>query len=291
MKLQLAPGKEQVALSTSPYDRWLSPDGVCQAEFHRHDGGFVIRFPRQADFVLTHPGEGEAFAITAQPTPEASAEQIETLFHNAIQPLLGNHNGGLYLHGSAVQLQAEAGPAAIAFLGLSRSGKTTLAGAFAKSGHPFLTEDVIDLRLESAAYLLKPKRSQLRLFQDSAEHLFAENLQGGKTPGSDHVGKQGYGAGDTLLFSPNAAPLRRIFLLGNDHTAPLSLRRLSPHEALTALMPHSFILDVEDKPRLRGHFTRIGDLAEAVECYALDYPRDYQELPRVISAILTNATS
>jgi hypothetical protein len=51
-------------------------------------------------------------------------------------------------------------------------------------------------------------------------------------------------------------------------------------------MPHAFILDVTDKGRLKGHFGRMADLSQDIPCYALDFTRDYAELPRVRSAIL-----
>ena len=53
-------------------------------------------------------------------------------------------------------------------------------------------------------------------------------------------------------------------------------------------MPHAFILDVEDKKRLQAHFARMADLSQDIGCYALDYRRDYAELPRVQDAILGN---
>ncbi|WP_252258998.1 hypothetical protein [Erythrobacter aurantius] len=59
-------------------------------------------------------------------------------------------------------------------------------------------------------------------------------------------------------------------------------------EALTTLMPHAFILDVEDKPRLKAHFARMADLTQDIPCFALDFTRDYAELPQVRRAVLEN---
>lgn len=281
--------REQKPLESEPYDRWVSPQGVCMAEFHRIGGAFLLRFPHQADFLVEQ--DGEDFAITGWPTPDCAGETVFNLYHNAIQPILGNHAGGLFLHGSAVRIPA--GPAngdredgVIAFLGLSRGGKTTLAGSLAREGYPFLTEDVIDLRHEGARYWLQPKRSKLRLFSDSARFLL-----GGDIAFDDDDAKQDVEAGERLPFAREPAPLRQIYLLGNDHKAPLSIRRLSLQEALSALMPHAFILDVTDKPRLRAHFARLADLSQDIACFALDFTRDYAELPRVRDALLGNYTS
>ena len=281
----------QSRLPSDPYDRWVSPYGDCMAEFHRVDAGFLVRFPGQADFAISPSDTGSAnntWTITGHPTPECDAAVLTNLYHNAIEPLLGNHSGGLFLHGSAVVVSAEKNGTlgAIAFLGLSRGGKTTLAGSFAQAGFPFLTEDVIDLHLREGSYWLQPKRSKLRLFADSARFLL-----GDETEIADEDLKQDVEAGEVLPFSKAEAPLRQIYLLGTDHRAPISIRRLSHQESLSALMPHAFILDVTDKPRLRGHFGRMADLSQDTACYTLDFPRDYAELPRVKEAVLDQFSS
>ena len=275
--------RDQSPLGSVPYDRWVAPNGICMAEFHRDGPDFVIRFPHQADFYLEANGKG--YRISARPVPGLDVQTLTNLYHNAIEPILGNHDGGLFLHGSAVVvpsgLSGEEQEGAIAFLGLSRGGKTTLAGSFARDGFPFLTEDVIDLRRTEGRYWLQPKRSKLRLFSDSARFLLGED-----TNFEDEDLKQDVEAGSSLPFSKAQAPLRQIYLLGTDHRAPLSIRQLSHQEALSALMPHAFILDVTDKARLRGHFTRMADLSQDIACFALDFTRDYAELPKVREAVL-----
>ena len=65
-------------------------------------------------------------------------------------------------------------------------------------------------------------------------------------------------------------------------------RKLNAAEALAQLIQHAFILDVEDRARLKAHFGRLGELAASVPCYALDYPRDYQHLPKVIEMVIND---
>ncbi|MEO0907563.1 MAG: hypothetical protein AAFY07_08530 [Pseudomonadota bacterium] len=279
------PPRKQSELPTTPYDRWVSPGGVCMAEFHHGSEGYLVRFPGQADFLITGSQDPAQTRIEGWQDPACPRQNITSLFHNAIVPILGNHHGGLFLHGSAVRIaqDADGEAAAIAFLGLSRGGKTTLAGSFAKAGHAFMTEDVIDLSCNEGVYWLEPKRSKLRLFIDSAQHLLGEEARF-----EDADRKQDVNAGASLPFFDSPVPLRQIYVLGADHKADLSIRSLSLQEALTALMPHAFILDVEDKPRLRAHFSRIADLSRDIGCYALDYRREYAELPGVHRAILDN---
>lgn len=266
--------RPQPMLDTDPYDRWVTPKGEIKAEFHRlADNQYIVRFPDEADFRI----DLEREVVEGWPAPGTTTDHFASLFHHGITPLIGNHTGGLFLHGSAVAIDGRA----FAFLGLSRGGKTTLAGALAKVGHPFLTEDVIELVRDGDGYLLLPKRSALRLFADSAAYLLERDL------GADAADeKQSLPGGDLLPFCDYPCRLAGIFLLGQDHAAPLTIAQHPDHAALPQLLPHSFVLDVEDKSRLRAHFGRIAQLSETVACYALDYPRDYARLPAVVDAVV-----
>ncbi|MEE4538008.1 MAG: hypothetical protein V2J51_05905 [Erythrobacter sp.] len=280
-QLKIAPARSQSSLARKPYDRWLAPDGVSQAEFYRSTDGFIIRFVGQAEFHLGERSDG-GFVVTGWPAKGSGERVLRTLYRNAIQPLIGNHSGGLFLHGSAVQL-VRAGSilgGAIAFLGLSRSGKTTLAGALAKAGHPLITEDAIDIDIRADGHWVRPRGAHLRLFHDSARHLL-----GAEASGDTADEKCEIAIDDRFPVADEPAPLKHLFILGKDHHADLAIRKLSSAEALPAILPHSFVLDVEDRERLAAHFVRIADLAQAVCCHALDYPRQYAELPRVLAAI------
>lgn len=269
------PARPQQPLRGEPYDRWVLPDGTVKAEFRRNGAGFILRFPYEADFAIATGGA----EVTGWPAPGVAHDHFISLFNNAIQPLIGDHAGGLFLHGSAVAI----GGRAVAFLGESGDGKTTLAGAFAKGGHPFLTEDVIELVTEGDDYWLQPKPSGLRLYADSAEWLIGAPT--GAESSDDKIDVTGAMA---LPFAASSAPLAALVLLGSDHDAALSLAPLTPAAAVQRLLPHSFVLDVEDKPRLRAHFSRIVGLATLVPLYTLDYPRRYDELPQVIESIIAH---
>lgn len=269
------PPRIQAPLPSEPYDRWVTPEGEVKAEFHRLPTGVLVRFPDEVDFEI----DLERGVATGWPAPDIMPDHFDSLFRHGVVPLVGNHLGGLFLHGSAVAI----GGRAVAFLGLSRSGKTTLAGAFAKAGYPILTEDVIELTRVGEDYWLQPKRTALRLFADSANHLLGHDF-------SDHDDddKLSLAGGDALPFSDTAAPLARIYVLGRDHSAALAITALEGTLALTELLPHAFVLDVEDKLRLKGHFFRLGELSERIRCGALDYPRLYRELPSIMDVILSD---
>lgn len=271
------PPREQSPLAGEPYDRWILSSGTVKAEFRHAGRGFLVRFPGEADFAIN----ADTWSVTGWPAPDVEESHFLSLYRNAILPLIGDHNGGLFLHGSAVLV----GNRAVAFLGQSGDGKTTLAGAFAKTGHPFLTEDVIELVPRGETYLLQPKPSGLRLYADSAAYLLGSEV--GADAGTN---KFDVAAAEALPFCDKPAQLAAIFLLGSDHDAALALTPLPPPAAVQRLLPHSFVLDVEDKVRLRAHFSRIVGLASQSPCYTLDYPRTYGELPGVIAAVIATVT-
>lgn len=273
IRFRILPARLQAPLPDAPYDRWVNPENRVMAEFRRESEGFLLRFPNEADFEIDAAGT----TVRCVPTPGADPQHVESLYSNAILPMIGNHAGGLFLHGSAVAIDGRA----VAFLGLSRSGKTTLAAALARNGYPLLTEDVIELVEVSEGYELQPKNASVRLFADSAAFLLGHDAEL-----SDTSRKHSLCADAGLAFRDEPAPLDQIYLLGTDPDANLHIEPLSSPNALKHMLRHSFILDVEDRVRLNAHFCRLADLSEKIPCSLLDYPRKYSELPEVLEALV-----
>ena len=270
--LEIGPAQAQRPAGAPAFDSWITPEGAASAEFRRIAGGYHVRFPAQADFAIAF----DPPQVRAWPVPGGDPGTVETLYANAILPLIGNHLGRLNLHGSAVATEA----GAVAFLGQSRRGKTTLAGAFAAHGHPFLSEDVLALSQAAGTYQVAPQRPLLRLFHDSAAHLVGPAANWGASE------KNELDADDRLPHCAQPQALRAICVLGPGKARKVALHRLGEAEALAELFRHAFVLDVEDRPRLRAHFERLGELAARVPVHALDYPRRYAQLPRVIAAVI-----
>ncbi|WP_340588378.1 hypothetical protein [Erythrobacter alti] len=266
----------QDEIPASPYDCWVTPDGDETAQFYRTATGYCVRFPDQADFLI----DVDSLSVQCIPADGMAQDDALILYYNSIQPMLGNYRGQLHMHASAVRC----GTGAIGFLGLSRRGKTTLAGAFASAGHPFLTEDVLSITISEDGYLVQPSRPVLRLFSDSAALLAPHE------PEAESGKKISFSAQTSLPHWSRPCPLTALFLLGPGESEITSIERLQPADALTQLMRHSFILDVEDRPRLKAHFDRIAALARATSCFALDYPRRYGELHKVIETVSTMVT-
>lgn len=267
------PTRAQRPLLQEPYDRWINAGGDVTAEFYRVATGYLVRFPALMDFEI----DADTHAVSCAAVDAPAEGLAATFFANSIVPILANHRGTLNLHGSAVAIDG----CAVAFIGPSRRGKTTLAGALARAGYPFLTEDVIGLVPAGRDYLLQPSRPLLRLFHDSAAFL-----TGGDPGWSADDGKDALAASALLPYRESPTVLEHIFVLGPGEATATRIQQLSHAEAVSNMMQQSFILDVEDRKRLGEHFQRIANLIERVPCYWLDYPRTYEQLPDVIGSIV-----
>ncbi len=261
------------------YDRWLSHEGEETVLFLRTDTGVLLRFIGLADFALNF----ETKHATCTPEPGVPDETLSDLQFNQVIPLVMGHDGELVLHASAVRV----GEGVIAFLGATGRGKSTLAAAMARAGCPFLTDDGLILDETGGNYMVRPRRPILRLRPDSEAAIL--DLTETDFLDSDQV-KSRVSARASIPFCDEALPLKALYLLPEPHPRDEpEIVPLPPSAALPALMGHSFILDVEDRTRVRAHFDRVAYLARRADCFTLDFPRTYETLPSTVEAIIKHA--
>ncbi|MEQ1540671.1 MAG: hypothetical protein ABL926_00295 [Novosphingobium sp.] len=263
-------------LVRTPFDRWLSLDGEAATLFFREPGGFLLRFLDQADFRITL----DPPTVSCTPFPGTSDETLADLHFNQVLPLILAHRGQTVLHASAVAVEGQG----IGFIGATGRGKSTLAGAFARAGYPFLTDDGLIVRPATQGYAIEPRRPILRLRSDSEAEMRSLAPPG---DAGDDLTKRRMGASLDLPFCQDAVPLKAIYVLTESRSPECPIiAPLASAVAVAELMQHSFILDVEDHGRVSGLFGALADLAERVPCFTLDYRRDYAMLQDVIAAVL-----
>lgn len=262
----------QRPMPTPPFHQWKDPDGQVVSHIFRTQEGYLLRFDGQVDFRISILDR----IVTTLPAPKVSQGTIDTIFHNRVTPLLDSHDGKLVLHASAVST----GRGALAFLGASGRGKSTLAAAFAKSGCPLITDDGLRLERFADAFLTTSTKLKISLWADSKAAIFGDSEPGDtneKYHLSDHP---------LLSLEEGAMPLRAIYFLGPQSSGHIELRPMEPSAALFELIKQSFILDVRDQSRVRSHFEDLSEIAQAYPCFELNYPRRFDLLPKVISMIL-----
>lgn len=281
IELRLQSARLQPPAAHPPFHTWTFPDGTLWTEFHRADGGFLLRFPDLADFQVS----ADALAVTGFPAPEVSEATMRHLYLNQVLPLVLSKLGKLVFHASAV----EVGEGAIAFVAESGRGKSTLAASFAVNGFRFLTDDGLVVEVADPGYQALPSHPSIRLWADSAAVLVPPTAQ--CAPSVRYTAKVRFLADEDLVFCEQPRPLRRVYFLGDGRAATLEFQCLSGAEALVEWVKHSFLLDIEEKPRLASHFDQVAKLANQPIHYRLDYPRRFEDLARVREAIVEHARS
>jgi len=279
IELRLQPARLQPPVAHPPFHTWTFSDGTLWTEFHRTNSGYLLRFPDLADFQVS----ADALHVIGFPAPEVSEATTQHLYLNQVLPLVLSKLGKLVFHASAVEI----GEGAVAFVAESGRGKSTLAASFAVNGFRFLTDDGLVVEPAVDGFTALPSHPSIRLWEDSEAALVPPTAR--RAPPVHYTSKARFLADEDLVFCTQPRPLGRVYFLGDGRAATLELQRLTPAEAVIEWVKHSFLLDIEEKPRLASHFDQVATLANQPIHYRLDYPRRFEELARVREAIVEHA--
>ena len=271
--------EQQPVDESSLFHQWIDTTGSPWVQFWRVDNATSIRFIGIADFrVPSHSLDVEAW-----PAPGVVEESCRQLFHSQVRSLALSHAGHLVLHASAVEL----GAVAVAFLAQSGGGKSTLAASFTKDGDRLMVDDGVQIERGDGGYIALPGDPSFRLWEDSEAELVTDDTP--IAPSAGYTYKRRFLGGGAFAFCDEARPLARIYLLGEDVDASLSITPLLGRAALLPLLEHCFVLDVDDRAARALQMKLLAQLVICTPVFRLDYPRNYAALPEVRRAIRKHA--
>lgn len=270
----------QAAIPGTPFHEWALPDGQVWTSFYRTQTGYLLRFPGLADYRMSRDGR----QVQCAPVADVSDETLKHLYLNQVLPLALSKQGKLVFHASAISVDGQA----VAFVGESGRGKSTLAASFASSGFPFLADDGMVVESAQGDIRALPSHPSIRLWEDSQEALIVRGAA--MAPPVQFTSKSRFLASDRIAFCSEPCQLHRGYFLGDSTAEDPLIRRMRPSEALMELVKHSFLLDTKAQDLLAIHFEGLAALASLPIFFRLDYPRRFQDLPRVRQAILEHMT-
>lgn len=256
------------------------PDDSGAMSLGRYGGGddFLLRFPGLADFVIFEDGR----TIGAWPAPETGAETLRHIVLDQVLPRVLAQQGKLVLHAGAVRVDREA----IAFIGETGRGKSTLTASFHAAGHPLLSDDGIVLTEREGTALAQPTYSGLRLWPEAVAGLFARAPD--VAPMAHYSTKQRVITKEAAQSTP--LPLAAVYVLESEAqraAESISLSQLSRREACMAIIKNSFQLDVTDRRRAIGLLNVASEVAQHLPVFSLAFPRNFAVLPAVREVILS----
>jgi hypothetical protein len=257
----------------------LLPDGRPSLTVAARAGAYALRFPNRADFVLDPQGR----SIIGYRGGRTALGAFRHLLLDQVLPLVLSHRGTTVLHASGFACHA----GAVALIGATGVGKSTLAASFGADGWPLIADDAVVLRQQRGVVSTIPAYPGLRVWPDA---LAAVGLERGATRLSRDSNKRRIaGSGGAVVFLRRTAPLRRVYLLDPARRGASLQPRIEPlsrRESVIELIKHSYVMDVTDGAKLAGHLDRLTRECAPLGVRRITYPRRFLALPAVRAAIL-----
>lgn len=170
--------------------------------------------------------------VVIQKLDRATDEDVRVFLLGTCLGALLQQRGGFALHASAVNING----GAVAFMGVSGIGKSTLASAFWRKGHPVLTDDVCLFGLESGWPMVLPGYPQTKLWLDILREFGMDEDQ--FRPIRNRVEKRAVPL--DACFSLDPVPLRKIYLLHTKNTDGVELELVKPADRYVLLHRNTY---------------------------------------------------
>jgi len=198
-------------------------------------------------------------------------------------PMLLHQRGLLILHASAVAMNGMA----VAFLGQTGQGKSTIVAALHQHSYPLVTDDVLALSISNitpeseSEVTVFPSYPQLRLWYESVFSL-GETLEMWNQvyPNYNKLARS-----VTNGFYEQFLPLKRIYILGVGNL--FAIEPLSPTEAFQEITGQSY--PTTEISKATGNaalkFQQCAKLASCVSIYRLRRPQDLSTLSELVKLV------
>jgi hypothetical protein len=203
---------------------------------------------------------------------DVEEEIVQARILGEIMAGLLRQRGLLVIHACAVEKNGEA----IAFVGESGWGKSTLAEFLCQNGYRLLTDDVMAL---DGTHVI-PSYPQIRLRADSADHF----TRGGGVV-FEAIARNGpKHAHNGVQMADSPVPLRSLYLLEAAYADTTSFVEIPAGQALMHLVAHTrakTLVQTNAPDLLRQHLTLCADLVRAVQPRILRRRYSLDDLPAI----------
>lgn len=207
--------------------------------------------------------------ITAIPLHGVEDSRIRLCIIGTIFAILLYQRGLFVLHGSAVEVDG----GAVAFIGPSGWGKSSITAALNAKGHHIIGDDVVPVSVEKNTMNVFPGFPQLKLHPQVAETLGHDKS---KLHSLHPLLEKGGFRVTQQEFSQTSLPLKRIYALAKDTT--IGIEPIQPQEAVIHLVRNS-IPTRWFQPNSTSHFLQSSNIAKNIPFYCLKRSNDLSSLP------------
>jgi hypothetical protein len=280
----LRPDIELVEYSASDLRRACEPGGTLleAGDVYEitllHNGSIHLRWPGLFEFLVSAYGNRIGWRTLDGTSPESLQDYLLgqvlsfAMLVRGVEPL----------HATAVAV----GGGAVAFLGDSGYGKSTLGASFVRENYPLLTDDVLVLERSGQQMLAHPGMPRIKLVPQMCGSMF----QGREGAPMNRFTHKTIFALNAQEHQMSAIPLRALYVLSppRKRTSKLTLRRMSERKALLSVLKNTFNDVLLNPMRLKRQFEFAAAVATHVPVKALSYPRKLSAMPAVLQAVLSD---
>ena len=258
------------------FHRWSTPANGVWLSLGVRGEDYLLRFPDLGDFLISR----DAKESRCRPLPGTPASTLRHLFLDQVIPLILSRRELLVLHASAVLTPH----GAIAFVGKSGQGKSTLAACFGQIGCPLISDDYLVLRKTGQAWAAIPSYPGVRLWPEASDGVFS--ILPETTEIAHYTKKRRVSdpalvpfAGDHIPCAACTSSTAMVRWSSRDRQFALS----DPREAFMKLVACAFNLDIRDKSLLRNQFDAIGHLRTRLPCFRCNMSGIFPRCPRFVN--------
>lgn len=241
------------------------------------DGSDYLRWSSLFEFMVSSDGR----RIGARPITDVPREAFQTYLLGQVLSYALLKMGMEPLHATVLVVDGWA----VALLGASGRGKSTLGAAFLKAGHQLLTDDLLVLKKEADGFSAYPGLPRIKLFPEVAKAFLGEAAG---TPMNPQTTKL------VIPLKPGhvaqaVSPLKAIYVLrpptAQARSKRVAIRPLRPCKAVVKLVGSTFNTVIRSPDRLARQFLQAAKLAARIPVKSLGYPRDLAQLPLVVETV------
>ncbi len=227
--------------------------------------------------VLRFSVENGTHILFDEMRPVEDAE-IRVFVLGVLMSILLRQRGLYVLHASGLSKDGRA----IAFVGDSGWGKSTLAGYFVKQGYQILNDDVLAVDLSTEPVQVIPGHPQIK-FRPEAEQWLGQRFDTLRPLHESSIKRV------TIPFEGfqrSAVPLARLYVLEGFGRETSAVEDLRPRDALLELIRHSRVTNVMKAPDVQArHLRQTEELIKRVPVKRLARKKDLEALAEILSVV------
>jgi hypothetical protein len=246
---------------------------------HLKNGFSYVRWNDIGEFLVSSDGR----LITCGHLSDSPGESFQVYLLGQALSFALVRSGFEPFHATSIVINGEA----VAFMGDSGFGKSSLAAYFLNAGDRLLTDDLLLLQDRQEGFIAYPGPPRIKLLPDMARKFFG-GVDGG-VPMNRQTQKLVLPL-DREKICDTPVPLRAIYELSPPHdmtdVKKVEFESLTFRETFVELSCNTFNYVILDGDRVHRQFKETTRIANAVPMKRLMHPRSPDSLPLVREAIL-----